>query len=105
LLSTWRHRVDSRERDTKRRQHREHMRAEPAAERLHDCILPLSSGRTQLVLTHDFAVREPIGGLVAGQFLPEDADAILCGAVERNSHRDLTAVKQEAERRAAMVRT
>jgi acyl carrier protein len=58
---------------------------------------PLGVSSTQLVLTHDFVVREPRNGTVAG--LPvEQAEAALNGAVERNSHADLAAVKAEAER-------
>jgi acyl carrier protein len=58
---------------------------------------PLGVSSTQLVLTHDFVVREPLNGSVAG--LPvEQAEEALNGAVERNSHADLAAVKAEAER-------
>jgi acyl carrier protein len=58
---------------------------------------PLGVSSTQLVLTHDFVVREPLNGNVAG--LPvEQAEEALNGAVERNSHVDLAAVKAEAER-------
>jgi acyl carrier protein len=58
---------------------------------------PLGVSSTQLVLTHDFVVREPRNGRVAG--LPiEQAEEALNGAVERNSHVDLAAVKAEAER-------
>jgi acyl carrier protein len=58
---------------------------------------PLGGSSTQLVLTHDFVVREPRNGRVAG--LPvEQAEEALSGAVERNSHADLAAVKAEAER-------
>jgi hypothetical protein len=58
---------------------------------------PLGGSSTQLVLTHDFVVREPLNGRVAG--LPvEQAEEALSGAVERNSHADLAAVKAEAER-------
>ena len=65
---------------------------------------PLTEQRTQLVLTHDFEVREPTEGKVIGQYTPEEAEAIVCDAVERNSRADLAAVKKEAERRAAPVR-
>jgi len=59
-------------------------------------------GSTQLVLTHDFVVREPLNGRVAG--LPvEQAEEALSGAVERNSHADLAAVKAEAERIGATM--
>jgi len=61
---------------------------------------PLGAGRTQLVLTHDFAAREPVDGKVAGRFSFEEADAMLRAAVERNSVADLNAVKTEAEGRA-----
>ncbi|MEV2218168.1 aromatase/cyclase [Streptomyces sp. NPDC050997] len=61
---------------------------------------PLGAGRTQLVLTHDFAAREPVDGKVAGRFSFEEADAMLRAAVERNSVADLNAVKTEAEDRA-----
>ncbi|GAB3497691.1 aromatase/cyclase [Amycolatopsis cihanbeyliensis] len=58
---------------------------------------------TQLVLTHDYAVREPVDGKVAGRFTPEEAETVLHNAVERNSVADLGAVRQEAERRQATV--
>jgi acyl carrier protein len=58
---------------------------------------PLGGSSTQLVLTHDFAVREPHNGSVAGLPVQQAEDA-LNGAVERNSHADLAAVKAEAER-------
>ncbi|GGZ97211.1 aromatase/cyclase [Streptomyces echinoruber] len=61
---------------------------------------PLDAGRTQLVLTHDFAARQPVDGKAAGRFSLEEADAMLQAAVERNSVADLNAVKSEAERRA-----
>ena len=61
----------------------------------------LDERRTQLVLTHDFVARDPENdGKVAGRFTPEEADGLLRAAVERNSHDDLAAVKDEAERRA-----
>jgi aromatase len=56
-----------------------------------------SDGRTDLVLTHDFEVRAPIDGKVAGRFDPEVADQMLRATVERNSVADLAAVKQAAE--------
>jgi acyl carrier protein len=63
---------------------------------------PLGASSTQLVLTHDFVVREPLNGRVAG--LPvEQAEEALSGAVERNSHADLAAVKAEAERIGASM--
>jgi aromatase len=63
---------------------------------------PLGPSSTQLVLTHDFVVREPLNGTVAG--LPvEQAEEALSGAVERNSHADLAAVKAEAERIGATM--
>ncbi|MEA2592827.1 MAG: aromatase [Actinomycetota bacterium] len=63
---------------------------------------PLGGSSTQLVLTHDFVVREPLNGRVAG--LPvEQAEEALSGAVERNSHADLAAVKAEAERIGATM--
>jgi len=58
---------------------------------------PLGVSSTQLVLTHDFVVREPLNGSVAGLPVKQAEDA-LNGAVERNSHADLAAVKAEAER-------
>ncbi|MFF0384961.1 aromatase/cyclase [Streptomyces sp. NPDC004286] len=61
--------------------------------------LPLDADHTQLVLTHDFAAREPVDGKVAGRFTFEEADAMLRAAVERNSVADLNAVKTEAEHR------
>jgi len=54
-------------------------------------------GLTELVLTHDFEVRAAVDGKVAGRFEPEEADRLLCAAVERNSVADLGAVKQAAE--------
>ncbi|MBC2876899.1 MULTISPECIES: aromatase/cyclase [Streptomyces] len=62
---------------------------------------PLTETRTQLVITHDFKPKEPVGGKVAGKFTYEEADALLCGGVERNSVDDLGAVRDEAERRVA----
>ncbi|GAA3292535.1 aromatase/cyclase [Dactylosporangium vinaceum] len=59
----------------------------------------LGAERTQLVLTHDFATREPIDGQVAGRYTFEEADRMLHAAVERNSVADLEAVKAESERR------
>ncbi|MFI0421585.1 aromatase/cyclase [Spongiactinospora sp. 9N601] len=62
---------------------------------------PFGTDRTQLVLTHDFETREAVDGKVAGRFSPEEADAMLHAAVERNSVADLNAVKSEAERLVA----
>lgn len=61
---------------------------------------PFGTERTQLVLTHDFEVREPVDGMVAGRFPYAEADALLRAAVERNSTADLDAVKVESERLA-----
>jgi ribosome-associated toxin RatA of RatAB toxin-antitoxin module len=55
--------------------------------------LPLDEDRTQLVITHDFAAR-PTESVPA----QEEATKLLAAAVERNSHADLGAVRQEAER-------
>ncbi|RAJ32105.1 ribosome-associated toxin RatA of RatAB toxin-antitoxin module [Kitasatospora sp. SolWspMP-SS2h] len=57
--------------------------------------LPLDEHRTQLVITHDFAARPT-------EQVPsrEKATELLRAAVERNSHADLDAVRQESERRA-----
>jgi aromatase len=60
---------------------------------------------TQLVLTHDYRVREAVDGKVAGRFTHEEADALLHAAVERNSVADLGAVKEESERLVSLVRT
>ncbi len=57
--------------------------------------LPIDANRTQLVLTHDFAARPAEGTPTL-----EQATALVKAAVERNSHADLAAVLQEAERRA-----
>jgi aromatase len=56
--------------------------------------LPLGANRTQLVITHDFAAR-PTDAVPT----EEQATELLKAAVERNSHADLAAVRQEAERR------
>ena len=61
----------------------------------------LGGTRTQLVLTHDFATREPVDGKVAGRFSFEEADRMLRAAVERNSVADLDAVRCESERRTS----
>jgi ribosome-associated toxin RatA of RatAB toxin-antitoxin module len=61
----------------------------------------LAPDRTQLVLTHDFEVRSAVDGLVAGRYAPNEAERLLCAAVERNSVADLNAVKSEAERRVS----
>ncbi|MBV9689291.1 MAG: aromatase/cyclase [Ktedonobacteraceae bacterium] len=58
----------------------------------------LRGEQTQLVITHDFAVRTAVNGLVLGQYTPEQAEEMVRGAVERNSAADLDAVKKEAER-------
>jgi aromatase len=60
--------------------------------------LPLDANRTQLVLTHDFAARPTESAPTQ-----EQATELLKAAVERNSHADLAAVRQEAERRAQTV--
>ncbi|MEV4517946.1 aromatase/cyclase [Dactylosporangium sp. NPDC049525] len=60
--------------------------------------LPLDDRRTQLVITHDFAARPT--DAVPSQ---EKATELLRAAVDRNSHADLDAVRQEAERRAPVV--
>ncbi len=59
----------------------------------------LTGDRTQLVLTHDYEVRAPVNGLVAGRYAPTEAERLLRAAVERNSVADLEAVRSEAERR------
>jgi ribosome-associated toxin RatA of RatAB toxin-antitoxin module len=56
---------------------------------------PLGEHKTQLVITHDFAAREPAGKNLS----LEEADRVVREAVERNSHVDLAAVKEESERR------
>jgi ribosome-associated toxin RatA of RatAB toxin-antitoxin module len=60
--------------------------------------LPLDDNRTQLVITHDFAAR-------ATEAVPsqEKATELLRAAVDRNSHADLDAVRNEAERRVQSV--
>lgn len=60
----------------------------------------LRGEQTQLVITHDFAPRSPVDGMVLGRFTPEEVEKLVCGAVEHNSVADLNAVKEEAERRA-----
>jgi len=60
--------------------------------------------QTQLVLTHDFEVREPVGDKIAGRFSPAEAEQLLQAAVERNSHADLAAVRDEAHRLAGRAR-
>jgi aromatase len=60
--------------------------------------LPLDDSRTQLVITHDFAARPTEA--VPSQ---ETATELLRAAVDRNSHADLDAVRNEAERRAQVV--
>jgi hypothetical protein len=64
---------------------------------------PLGKGQTQLVITHDFAPRKAVDGLVLGQYTSEQVEEMLCGAVERNSVADLAAVKQEAEGRGSQT--
>jgi ribosome-associated toxin RatA of RatAB toxin-antitoxin module len=64
---------------------------------------PFGKEQTQLVITHDFAPREAVDGLVLGKYTSEQVEEMLCGAVERNSATDLAAVKQEAERRASQI--
>lgn len=59
--------------------------------------------QTQLVLTHDFALRKAVDGLLLGQYTTEQAEKIVCDAVEHNSVADLVAVKQESERRFVPV--
>jgi ribosome-associated toxin RatA of RatAB toxin-antitoxin module len=56
--------------------------------------LPLGENQTQLVITHDFAARSTSA-------IPslDQATELLRAAVERNSHADLAAVRQEAEQR------
>jgi ribosome-associated toxin RatA of RatAB toxin-antitoxin module len=60
--------------------------------------LPLDDKRTQLVITHDFAAR-------ATEQVPsqEEATRLLRAAVENNSHADLSAVRDESEKRAQTV--
>lgn len=60
--------------------------------------LPLDEGRTQLVITHDFAARPTEA--VPSQ---EKATELLRAAVDRNSDADLDAVRKESERRAQVV--
>jgi len=60
----------------------------------------LRETQTQLVITHDFAVRAAVDGLVAGQFTPEKAEEMLRSAVERNSTTELEVLKQEIGKRA-----
>lgn len=60
--------------------------------------LPLGDKRTQLVITHEFAAR-PTEAVPS----PEKATELLRAAVDRNSHADLDAVRNEAERRAQTV--
>lgn len=62
--------------------------------------LPVGENRTQLVITHDFAARPT--DAVPSQ---EQASALLQGAVDRNSHADLDAVRKEAERRVQVAGT
>jgi aromatase len=57
--------------------------------------LPIDVTRTQLVLTHDFAARPAASAPTLDQ-----ATTLLKAAVERNSHADLAAIRQEAQRRA-----
>jgi ribosome-associated toxin RatA of RatAB toxin-antitoxin module len=61
---------------------------------------PLREKQTQLVITHDFAPRSAVDGLVLGKYTPEEVEKMVRGAVEHNSVADLDAVKQESERRA-----
>ncbi|POM22834.1 putative polyketide cyclase [Actinomadura rubteroloni] len=63
--------------------------------------LPIKDDVTQLVLTHDFKAKDPVDGKVAGKYTPEEAEAMLDAAVERNSVADLGAVKEVAEKKAA----
>ncbi|MCK7625842.1 aromatase/cyclase [Streptomyces sp. RS10V-4] len=62
---------------------------------------PLGADRTQLVLTQDYAAREPVDGLVAGRFTPEATEQMLHGVTERNGTGDLAGVRAEAERRVS----
>lgn len=64
---------------------------------------PLRGEQTQLVITHDFAPRTAVDGLILGQFTSEQAEKMVREAVEHNSVADLSAVKQESERRATQV--
>ena len=57
--------------------------------------LPLDERRTQLVITHDFAARKPVDR----ELTFEEAEEIVLGAVDRNSQKELVAIKAEAERR------
>jgi ribosome-associated toxin RatA of RatAB toxin-antitoxin module len=64
--------------------------------------LPFGPGRTQLVLTHDFAARqEDENGKVAEKYTHAEAHELLSAAVERNSVADLAAVRDESERRVS----
>lgn len=60
--------------------------------------LPLDDKRTQLVITHDFAARPT--ETVTSQ---AEATRLLRAAVEKNSHADLAAVRDESEKRAQTV--
>ncbi len=64
----------------------------------------LKEKQTQLVITHDFAVRRAVDGLVLSKYTPEQAEKMVRGAVEHNSAADLDAVKQEAERRMRQIK-
>jgi ribosome-associated toxin RatA of RatAB toxin-antitoxin module len=66
------------------------------------CFL-IGEKQTQLVLTHDFALRKAVDGLLLGQYTTEQAEKIVYDAVEHNSIADLAAVKQESERRFVPV--
>ncbi|MGW3135059.1 aromatase/cyclase [Streptomyces sp. NPDC001139] len=62
-------------------------------------VFELDGDQTQLVLTHDYALREAVDGLVAGVFAPQEAARLVEVGVERNSLADLGAVKTAAETR------
>ncbi|MCF3178338.1 SRPBCC family protein [Streptomyces sioyaensis] len=61
----------------------------------------VGTDRTQLVLTQDYAAREPVNGMVAGRFTPADTEKVLHGVAQRNGMNDLKSVKAEAESRIA----
>ncbi|RCV50087.1 SRPBCC family protein [Marinitenerispora sediminis] len=62
-------------------------------------VYPLRGGRTQLVVTHDYVIRAPEDGLIAGKFTEEEAAELLRTGIERSGVEDLAAMRGEAERR------
>ncbi|MEU3561860.1 aromatase/cyclase [Kitasatospora sp. NPDC006786] len=62
-------------------------------------VRELADGSTELVITHDFAPQEGlVGGLIGAKPGDEDLGEVLSRAVDQISHKDLAAVKAEAER-------